>query len=127
MTKDSPKSPSKQRKRIHQGSIHSHKNMFNVRLDEFLREEYGLRSMKLKKGDLVKIMRGRFRETEGTVERLDYKEVRVYLDSATTEKADGTEINVPIHPSNLMLLQPEMDDEREERIEKRMMRSMESE
>ena len=92
-----------------------------------MQEEYGLRSLVVKTGDLVKVMRGQFRDTEGKVIRVDYKDVQVFLDSATVTKADGKEVNIPLHPSNLMLVKLEMDDERKELIESKVMTIAESE
>lgn len=128
MTKKiSPKSPRKQRRRIHKSPIHSHKRNLKCRLDEFLREEYGLRSLVVKKGDLARIMRGQFRDTEAKVVRVDYSAVRVYLESATTTKADGKEAQIPIHPSNLMLVKLELDDDRKRIIDNKVVKIAESE
>ncbi|MFW9801520.1 MAG: 50S ribosomal protein L24 [Candidatus Thorarchaeota archaeon] len=127
MTKKiSPKSPGKQRRRIYKSPIHSHKKMLKCRLDEFLREEYGLRSLVVKKGDLVRVMRGQFRDTEGKVVRVDYNAVRVYLESATTTKADGKEAQIPVHPSNLMLVKIELDDDRKRIIDNKLVKTTES-
>jgi large subunit ribosomal protein L24 len=125
--KPSPKSPRKQRRQVLQSPMHARKNLLNCRLDEFLQEEYGLRSLHVKKGDLVKIMRGQFRDTEGKVVRVDHKNVRVHLDSATITKSDGKETAAPIHPSNLMLVKLELNDERKKLIESKLMKSGESE
>ncbi|MDH4213139.1 MAG: 50S ribosomal protein L24 [Candidatus Odinarchaeota archaeon] len=125
--KPSPKSPRKQRRQVQQSSMHERRNLLNCRLDEFLQEEYGLRSLLVKKGDLVKIMRGQFRDTEGKVVRVDHKNIRVHLDSATVTKSDGKEVNSPIHPSNLMLVKLEIDDERKKLIESKLMKTGESE
>ncbi|MGD9381472.1 MAG: 50S ribosomal protein L24 [Candidatus Thorarchaeota archaeon] len=128
MTKKiSPKSPGKQRKRIYKSPIHSHKKMLKCRLDEFLREEYGLRSLVVKKGDLVRVMRGQFRDTEGKVVKVDYSAIRVYLESATTTKADGKEAQIPVHPSNLMLVKLELDDDRKRIIDNKVVKIAESE
>jgi large subunit ribosomal protein L24 len=121
------KSPRKQRKRIRDSPLHTHKRLLRCRLDEFLREEYGLRSLAIKKGDLVRVMRGQFRDTEGTVVGVDYRNVRVYLDSASTTKADGKETKVPVHPSNLMLVKLELDDERRDLIQSKVVSITESE
>jgi large subunit ribosomal protein L24 len=128
MTKKvSPKSPNRQRKMLHADPLHTNKKRLKCRLDEFLQEQYGLRSLVVKTGDLVKIMRGQFRDTEGKVIRVDYRDVQVFLDSATVTKADGKEVNIPIHPSNLMLVKLELDDERKQLIESKVMRVAESE
>ncbi len=125
--KTSPKSPRKQRRRIHKSPLHTHKNMLRCRLDEFLQEEYGFRSLLVKKGDLVRVMRGQFREIEGKVTRVDYSAVRVYIDAASITKADGKEAPIPLHPSNLKIVKLELDDERKKRIEQKMIESVEAE
>ncbi|TFG95916.1 50S ribosomal protein L24 [Candidatus Thorarchaeota archaeon] len=128
MTKKvSSKSPGKQRKKLYNSPIHTNKNRLKCRLDEFLQEQYGLRSLVVKTGDLVKIMRGQFRDTEGKVVRVDYKDVQVFLDSATVTKADGKEVNIPIHPSNIKIVKLEMNDERKQLIESKVMKIAESE
>lgn len=121
------KSPRKQRRRVQKASLHERKNFLKCRLDEFLQEEYGLRSLVVKKGDLVKIMRGQFRDTEGKVTGISYKKGVVILDNTTITKADGKESAVPIHPSNLILVKLAIDDERKALIDSKMMKIVESE
>ncbi len=125
--KPSSKSPRKQRRRIYKSPLHTRKRLLKCQLDEFLREDYGLRSLVVKKGDLVRIMRGQFRDTEGKVVRVDYSNVRVYVESGTTTKADGKEIQIPLHPSNLKITQLELDDERKKLIERKVVKIAESE
>ena len=125
--KPSSKSPRKQRRQIYKSPLHSHKNMLKCRLDEFLREEYAMRSLVPKKGDLVRIMRGQFRDTEGKIIGVDYGKIRLTVDSATTTKADGKEVHIPIHPSNVLLVKLEMDDERKKSIERKTIMIAESE
>lgn len=125
--KTSPKSPRKQRNLIYKSPIHTHKKMLKCRLDEFLREEYAMRSLVPKKGDLVRIMRGQFRETEGKIVQIDYSKIRIYVDSATTTKSDGKETQVPLHPSNLMLVKLEMNDERKQLLAQKTVQIAESE
>jgi len=120
------KSPRKQRRRVRTAALHEKKSLLKCRLDEILQEEYGLRSLVVKKGDLVKIMRGQFRDTEGKVTAVSYKKVQVFLDNATLTKADGKEVAVPIHPSNLMLVKLELDDERKQLINDKVMKMAES-
>ncbi|MFW9807271.1 MAG: 50S ribosomal protein L24 [Candidatus Thorarchaeota archaeon] len=125
--KPSSKSPRKQRQKVRSAVHHEKKNMLKCRLDEFLQEEYGLRSLVVKKGDLVRIMRGQFRDTESKVTKVSYRKGVVYLDSTTITKSDGKEAAVPVHPSNLMLVKLELDDERKTLIENKVMKIVESE
>ena len=125
--KPSSKSPRKQRRQVRNAPMHERKKYLKCRLDEFLQEEYGLRSLVIKKGDLVRIMRGQFRDTESKVTGVSYKKGVVYLDNTTITKADGKEAAVPIHPSNLMLVKLELDDERKTLIESKVTKILESE
>ncbi len=125
--KPSSKSPRKQRRQARNAAMHERKKFLNCRLDEFLQEEYGLRSLVIKKGDLVRIMRGQFRDTESKVTAVSYKKRVVYLDNTTITKADGKEAAVPIHPSNLMIVKLELDEERKTLIESKVTKILESE
>ncbi len=125
--KISPKSPRKQRNLIKKSPLHAHKNMLKCRLDEFLREEYAMRSLVPKKGDLVRVMRGQFRDTEGKIASVNYSKVRLYIDSATTTKSDGKEIQIPVHPSNALLVKLELDDARKKILERKTVKIAESE
>ena len=125
--KPSSKSPRKQRRQVRNAPMHQRKRYLKCRLDEFLQEEYGLRSLVIKKGDLVRIMRGQFRDTEGKVTGVSYSKGVVYQDNTTITKADGKEASVPIHPSNLLLVKLELDDERKTLIENKVTKILESE
>ncbi len=72
-------------------------------------------------------MRGQFRDTEGKILQIDYKKIRIFVDSATTTKADGKEVQIPLHPSNLMLVKLELDDERKALLESKTLQFAESE
>ena len=125
--KPSSKSPRKQRRQVRNAPMHERKKYLKCRLDEFLQEEYGLRSLVIKKGDLVRIMRGQFRDTESKVISVSYKKGVVYLDNTSITKADGKEAPVPVHPSNLMLVKLELDEERTTLIENKVTKILESE
>jgi large subunit ribosomal protein L24 len=96
-------------------------------LDEFLQEEYNIRRIVPKRGDLARVMRGEFRDTEGKVVRVDYRHTRIYLDSASTTKADGKEAQVPVHPSNLLIVKLELDDDRKRLLEGKAVQIIEGE
>ncbi len=72
-------------------------------------------------------MRGQFRDTEGKILQIDYNKIRIFVDSATTTKADGKEVQIPLHPSNLMLVKLELDDERKALLERKTLQFAESE
>jgi large subunit ribosomal protein L24 len=105
------KKPSKQRKAQFAAPLHRRHKFLSARLSDELREEYGKKSIPVRKGDTVKIMRGDFVGHEGKVEKVSLKKGRIYVEGVTVRKADGTERFYPIHPSNVMITKLEMKDE----------------
>lgn len=113
------KQPRKQRRWLYKTSkLHERHKLLHATLSEELRKKYGKRSIRVRKGDKVKIMRGEFAGHEGKVLEVDMKKIRIKVDGATITKVDGTEVAVPIHPSNVMITNLEMDDVRKKILER---------
>jgi large subunit ribosomal protein L24 len=110
------KKPGKQRLRLHTLPLHRRHRLLSATLSEELRKKYGRRSLPVRKGDKVRILRGDFRKLEGEVLRVDTKRVAVMVEGASVRKADGSEVPRRIHPSNLMILKLAQDKEREKAL-----------
>lgn len=66
------------------------------------------------------VMRGDFKEQEGKVEKVDLKNYRLMIEGVHVQKPDGNQIYHPVHPSNVMLVELDLDDdERNEIIERK--------
>jgi large subunit ribosomal protein L24 len=57
-------------------------------------------------------MRGDKKGVEGKVTRVDRSRYRLFVEGITREKVDGTAIQVPIHPSKVMITSLNLDDKR---------------
>jgi large subunit ribosomal protein L24 len=57
-------------------------------------------------------MRGDKKGVEGKVTRVDRSRYRLFVEGITREKVDGTAIQVPIHPSKVMITNLNLDDKR---------------
>jgi large subunit ribosomal protein L24 len=68
------------------------------------------RSLPLREGDTVRVMRGSNQGHEGKVTRVDRRRRRVFVEGVTVPKADGTEVGRPVHPSNLLITRLDMTD-----------------
>jgi large subunit ribosomal protein L24 len=90
-----------------------------ARLSKELREKYHVRSLPVRKGDRVKILRGDFKKLEGEVLEVDTKRQKIIVQGATITKSDGSQVNRPIHPSNVMLIKLVEDKERLGSVERR--------
>ena len=110
--------PSRQRKALYQAPLHVRRKLLSANLSPELRSKYFIRSLPVRKGDTVRVIRGAYKGVEGKVRRVDLKKLRVYIEGVTVEKADGTTVHVPIHPSNLMITKLDLSDKwRAKRLE----------
>jgi len=95
------KKPSKQRKRIALATEKEILKMMKVRLSEKLREKYRTRSVSVRKGDSVKILRGDFAGIEGKIIETDRHNQKVTVEGVTKEKVSGEQRRIPVHVSNV--------------------------
>jgi large subunit ribosomal protein L24 len=94
--------PKKQRKALFNYKNHQRSKLLRARLADFLQEDYGIRTLPLRVGDHVRIVKGEFKDFEGEVTEIT-DNLRVKIKEAAFEKADGTEWNPSIHVSNLII------------------------
>ena len=113
------KQPRKQRKYRFNAPLHVKQKFMSSHLSKDLKIKYNARSLILRKGDTVKILRGNFKGESGKVDRINIKDEKVYISGITIDKKDGTKVNRPIHPSNLTIIEANMDDKERKKIIKR--------
>jgi large subunit ribosomal protein L24 len=109
---NSSKKPRKQRKYIYHAPFHIRHKFLSAHLSKELRERYKKRSLTVRKGDEVQIMKGKFKKKTGKVNRVDMKGIKVFIDGVTRKKVDGSEIPVPIHPSKLKIINLNLGDKK---------------
>jgi large subunit ribosomal protein L24 len=95
--------PRKQRKYRYNAPLHARHKFLNAHLSKELREKYGKRSVPVRKGDEVLIMRGNFAKKKGKVLKVDLRRCRITVENINRAKKDGTKVNVYLNPSNLMI------------------------
>ncbi len=106
----SSKRPNKQRKYSANLPLHLRKKLVSVNLSKELRKKYGKRNLPLKKGYLVKIMRGKFKKKQGKVQSIDLKRLKVIIEGIQVKKQDGSKAGFPLRPSNLQIVKAEIDE-----------------
>lgn len=104
--------PRKQRKYLFQAPLHLKQKMMHVHLSSELRTKFGVRNVQLRKGDKIKVLRGQYVKKEGKVERVNLKRQQVYVNGVDYVKKDGNKVFVPLHPSNLMIIDLVLDDKK---------------
>ena len=91
---------------------------FGSTLSSELREKYKRRSVRPRKGDSVRIVRGEFKGIEGKVTKVFPAEGTVTVEGVTREKQKGGTSPVPIDTSNVIVTGVVLDDKaRKERLE----------
>jgi len=103
--------PTKQRKRRYNAPQHLKRKHLSAPLSPAIRVEHGVRSMPIVKDDTVTITKGDRRLSEGKVLRVDTKESRVYIEGVTRNRLDGSTVQIPIRPANVMITRLNLDDD----------------
>ena len=109
----------KQRKLLHNAPAHIRHKLMAAPLSPELISSKGAKTLPVRKGDTVRVMRGDHKGFEGKISRVDLKKYRVYVEGLTREKVDGTTISVPIHPSKVLIKNLNLDDKWRKKVVER--------
>ncbi len=111
--------PKKQRKYLYNAPLHIRGKMLKAHLSETLSKKFNKRSVRIRVGDKVRIMKGQFLGKEGKVEKIDTKNRKAIIENVSITKTDGSKIKVPIAIPNLMIIDLNMKDKKRLEILKR--------
>ena len=106
------KQPRKQRKALYNAPAHARGKHLSATLSKDLRADLGKRSLPVRSGDKVRVLRGDFKGHEGEVLSVDYGSYKVSIEDVTLSKPDGTTSFLPVDPSNLMIIEADLKDDR---------------
>jgi len=82
-------------------------------LDKALKEKYGRRTIEVRKGDEVKIMRGQFKGKQGKVGEVDVKNTRLQVEGVQrAKKMGGEKLITWFHPSKVKIIILNVEDKR---------------
>jgi large subunit ribosomal protein L24 len=110
--------PRKQRKARYTAPAHARSQFLNAPLSKELAEKYDKKTLRVVKGDTVKVLRGNAKGEEGVVDGVDTKTARLLVHGVTSTKADGTEVPHPVDASNVCITKLNLNDKRrEEKLE----------
>lgn len=108
----SSKHPRKQRKYRANAPLHIKKKFVSVNLSNELRKKYGKRNLPVRKGDIVKIMVGKFKKKQGKILEVKLKISKVIVEGIQIKKMGGSKANVKMQPSNLQIIELNLDDKK---------------
>jgi large subunit ribosomal protein L24 len=110
-----------ERKKLALAKKEKKKALLNVHISKDLKKRMKkkMRSLLVRKGDRVRVMRGDMDGKEGKVLRVNYGRAVVFVEGITSKNSKGTEIPMALQPSNLLLLDVNMSDERKTLFEEK--------
>ena len=108
--------PRKQRKFLFTAPLHIRRKILSAHLSKELRNQYKRRALPIRKGDEIKIMRGENVGKTGKISRVDLKKYKVYVEGITAKRTVGTEVQIPFSPSNLLITNLNLDDQKRRNI-----------
>ncbi|MDD3175027.1 MAG: 50S ribosomal protein L24 [Candidatus Nanoarchaeia archaeon] len=104
--------PNKQRKFRTNAPLHIKGEFLNAHLSKELRAKENVRSLRVRKGDKVKVLRGQFKSQSGVVEKVSVSKSKLYITGVALTKRDGSKSLYPIDPSNVMILELFKEDKK---------------
>jgi len=110
MTRTLSGKPSKQRAALYKTHANRRRRILSASLSTELKTDHGRNSYPVRKGDTVKILRGDFAGIEGKITKIDTKRQRLFVEGVSREKVAGTQSNVSVHSSKVMITKLNLDD-----------------
>lgn len=92
-------------------SKHKRDKFLGANLSENLREQHNKRSMRVIKGDTVRILRGEYFGIEGKVEKVNTEKSTLSIEGVQREKIRGGNVKVQVHASNVQIISLNTDDD----------------
>lgn len=102
--------PGKQRKMLYNAPLHLRQKIMAAHLSPELIASKGIKSLPIRKGDTIQVIRGDNKGFEGKISRVDLKRYRIFIEGLTREKVDGTNIFVSVHASKVIIKKLNLDD-----------------
>jgi large subunit ribosomal protein L24 len=104
--------PRKQRKYVANAPLHIKRKLLSVNLSKELRNKHKVRNIEVRKGDTVKIMRGKFKKKTGKIIEVNVKISKVKVEGIQVKKQDGSKAYIKMRPSNLQIIELNLDDKK---------------
>jgi len=117
----------KARRRHYNAPSHIRRKIMGVALSKQLCREYGVPRLTLpiRRDDVVKVITGKFKEeTPSKVVRVHRKKYRLFVENIQREKANGAQVKVPVHYSNVVITKLKLDGFRKNLIKKKVQRKL---
>ncbi|AMD21836.1 HFL020Cp [Eremothecium sinecaudum] len=86
--------------------------LMSAPLSKELREKYQIKALPIRKEDEIRITRGSSKSQEGKITSVYRLKYAVRVDKLTKEKANGSSVQLDIHPSKVVITKLHLDKDR---------------
>merc|ERR1719216_662790 len=90
------------------------RRMMSAQLSKELSTKYQTRSIPVRNGDTVKVVRGPNKNREGKVTEVYRRKWCIHIEKLVKEKMNGQQAKIPIHPSNVQVTNLRLDKNRKD-------------
>ncbi|KAJ2353741.1 60S ribosomal protein L26A [Coemansia sp. RSA 2618] len=111
---DVSSSSRKSRKAHFTAPSHIRRKLMSAGLSKDLRKKHEVRSIPVRTGDEVVVVRGQYKGREGKVSAVYRKKWVIHIERLVREKVNGATVPIPVHPSNVSVTALKMTKDREE-------------
>ena len=113
--------PTKVRKAHFQASSTERRVIMSSTLSKPLREQHKIRSIPIRKGDTVRVVRGSdaVKGKEAKVVSVYRKKYVIHLENLSRNNAKATAVPIPIHPSNVVITDLYLNNNRQQIIDRK--------
>ena len=108
-----------QRKRQLSAPSSIKRRLMSCHLNKTLKAEHKIRSLPIKRGDEVKILKAKMKGKVGKVVQVYRRRNVIYVDKITREKQNGQSVFLPIRPCNCVIEKLLNNKDRKKTIERR--------
>ncbi|XP_069878074.1 large ribosomal subunit protein uL24-like [Dipodomys merriami] len=112
--------PSKNQKRHFNAPSHIRRKNLSSPLSKEVRRKYNVWSMPIGRDDEGQVVRGYYKGQQiGKVVQVYRKKYVIYIERVQREKADGTTVQVGIHPSKVVITRLKLDKDHKKILERK--------
>jgi len=110
----------KQRKYRFNAPKHIKSKFLSAHLSKELKQKHGIRSIRARKGDTVKIVRGQFKGKSGKIDNVNLNKESLFITGIDETKKDGSKRMLPIRASKVIITDLSFEDKkRKKRLERK--------
>ncbi len=112
------KKPSKTRKEMYNMPMHKASKQVASHLNEKLAKEFKKRSIPVRKGDTVKIIRGDNKGKEGKITAVNRHSRKIFVEKVVTKRSNGEEKQIAIDASKVIIKDVDRTDRKRFEVKK---------